>query len=279
VTRLASFVCLVPIVFGLGCTRVVDPCLDGASLAGDQCVRDEVSRAGVDSGKSSQSVPAEDAGRETDVRDIDADDDDDDDDDNGGDQNDASDFEAVAPEADAELDAADTDAAGDGGPDLDGAPPPPIDAAPDAAPDAASDAGDAGIKLCTPEDLTRWQDFHLSTQLVPQIGACWQADAGCSVDSCPMLECMRQDLGVVSCNACGLEEAACIAASCMERCGASGENEACRACACNHGCVAAFETCSGSSLDACADCDETTCTNQSRLPPELILTVLRPLLL
>jgi hypothetical protein len=43
--------------------------------------------------------------------------------------------------------------------------------------------------------------------------------------------------------------------------------------------LATFDACSDSALDGCADCDGTTCTNQSVLPVELIMVVVGQLLL
>jgi hypothetical protein len=74
-------------------------------------------------------------------------------------------------------------------------------------------------------------------------------------------------------------EVACVAKSCTKACGASSNDDACRACACENGCVDAFDQCAGEALDVCADCDGKTCSNMSVLRPELIMVIVNQVLL
>lgn len=268
--RRAVLVLFLSLAVGTACTNDLDPCPEGASLAGDRCAIQGAAMP-QDAGKPSGSMDAAPEGGGEDDAALD-----------GGD---ASEMEtdAATPEQDADLDAAELDADGnelDAQADATPAPLPDAasDSATDAASDAAVDAGDGAANLCEAEDVARWYDFHLSSVLVTSIGSCWRTEPGCSSDSCPMLACLQQNLGIRGCETCIAEEAACVAAACAERCGASTDNESCRACACSNGCVLAFEACTGATLDVCADCDETTCANMSRLPPELIMAVLQLLL-
>lgn len=261
-TRFALLFLRLSLAVAPGCTRDLDPCLKG-SLVGDRCVLDEHS-VPADAGES---PPDEmDAATDSDSdRDAGApwDDADDDVDAAQGDEREM-DIVAMLPDGDADLDAAESDTDRS---ELDA----PADAPPEATSDAVPDAGDSGA-MCEIEDIARWHDFHLSSALITQVGSCWGTGPGCSSDTCPMSACLRQQLDISGCDTCIAGEATCAAVACADRCGTSTDNESCRACVCSHGCVDAFATCSGATLDVCADCDERTCTRISRLRPELIMT-------
>lgn len=131
---------------------------------------------------------------------------------------------------------------------------------------------------CAAEDISRWRDFHLSAELVAQIGECAAENPGCVGDSCNLGTCLSRTRRISGCSSCISEEIACANEACVAACGASGTNDACRACACAHGCVAQFALCSVHDFDVCADCDATSCANASLLPPELIMIVVNGVL-
>jgi hypothetical protein len=131
---------------------------------------------------------------------------------------------------------------------------------------------------CSADDLAAWQAFHLSTDLVQEIGDCIAADPSCLLGSCPLDDCLRQQAGVVGCQDCVRAEVRCVADACTDACGTSDGNDACRACVCAHGCVDTFQTCAGTTLDVCSDCNGTTCANTS-LSPALIMVIVNSVLL
>lgn len=137
--------------------------------------------------------------------------------------------------------------------------------------DAASDAGAAPV--CSTEDLTAWRAFHLSDQLTSAIAACFAADPSCLTGSCPLDTCLREKAQVKGCESCVEGETECMATHCLGPCGSSGSDDACRACACAKGCTGIFDGCAGAALDVCADCDGSTCSLMSVLPPEQIIVI------
>jgi hypothetical protein len=157
-----------------------------------------------------------------------------------------------------------------------------VDAGPDAGRDAATpaDAGepDAGI-VCEPDDIADWKQFHTTPGLVHAILSC-NAKPLCAGQPCEVIACIRSAAQVQACDLCVADEASCMFMACGAACGARGNDEKCRACACANGCTEAFGSCAGAAMDeVCADCDGSSCSNMSVLPPELIMVILHPVLM
>jgi hypothetical protein len=149
----------------------------------------------------------------------------------------------------------------------------------------AGGAGDAGVTdddagtQCGSDDVAAWKAFHLAEGLVAQIMTC-AASPSCADGECPLDACVREAAGVAGCSECVAAEVACVVRECATPCGVRGSDDACRACACESGCVNAFGECAATPVeDVCADCSDGTCENMSVLPPELIMAVLHPVLL
>lgn len=253
----------------LACAREYDPCPAGSmkSPANDRCVA--IGQAMSDAGVLSADAAPHPAPNPL----VDA----------------SMPYESIDAALDAALGAGDAMTAGDSaGPTQDGK----VPVAPDASaadgsartgdasnlPDAAASAGDAAsdagaAPACSTEDLAAWRAFHLSDQLTSAIAACFAADPSCLTGSCPLDTCLREKAQVNECDSCVQGETECMATHCLGPCGSSGSDDACRACACAKGCTAIFDSCAGEALDVCADCDGTTCSLMSVLPPEQIMAI------
>lgn len=245
------FVALVALLAACACTRLVDPCRKGSrwSDSTQACIPLHPADAG-------------DASTGPDEREVDS----------GEGPMDASTQDAQPPDA---ADDAGLDATADSGDE---------DATVDASEHDAGDAGEADADAetplaCSPEDEAAWRAFHLSGNVVQSIGECFARDpVGCAKGLCPLDDCLREKAQVVACDTCVATEIQCVMTHCKGACGASDTDDSCRACACAHGCVAAFDACALEPLNVCSDCNETTCVNASVLPPELIMVVVSPLL-
>ncbi len=151
--------------------------------------------------------------------------------------------------------------------------------------DAASVTGmldsgtDAAVppQVCIEADIAAWEAFHLSSQLVSQIGSCTKT-LGCTPGApCAIDSCLRAAAGVEGCNTCASAEVTCVANECQKPCATSDEQ--CRACACAAGCIGQFESCAERSMSVCTMCD----VNSGQCGPdplavELIMVVVSPLL-
>jgi hypothetical protein len=139
------------------------------------------------------------------------------------------------------------------------------------------DSGGSGLASCTETDLAQWRGFQTSTQLMPAIADCYARDPACAVGACELGGCLRGVAGVTSCSSCATEEARCALVACAAECGSSDTNDACRACSCRQGCIGTTSACAMGSVNACADCNGTTCSNMSLAPA--IITVINAIYL
>jgi hypothetical protein len=172
-----------------------------------------------------------------------------------------------ASTSDARVDAGFGDAGADGGETIDAGDP-----------STQTDAGPV-IDECSATDSDAWSAFHIAPGLVSQIGQC-AADPICAGGPCSFDACLREAAAVTGCNECVAAEVQCMSQQCASACGASSTDADCLTCACEQGCTLEFATCAAASRgETCDDCDADICeSNMSVLPPELIMTVLYPVL-
>lgn len=148
----------------------------------------------------------------------------------------------------------------------------------EAAADASSEAGDAAssdaevVETCSEQDLATWRAFLASEQLTASIAQCMAGTSSCSGAPCDLPSCLRQAAGFAGCASCALAETQCTAKACLAACRSSDTSDACRACACSHGCIGRGSSCAMGPADICADCSGETCTRVS-LDPALIMVV------
>lgn len=119
----------------------------------------------------------------------------------------------------------------------------------------APDAGmteDAGVSTlrCELADVNAWRAFHQGGELVTHIRQC--EDKVCAAPPCELSACVMEVAGVDACDDCVKLEGDCTDALCRSAC-RNGNDKSCLECACDHGCIAKFEDCSGASLGLCAD--------------------------
>lgn len=137
------------------------------------------------------------------------------------------------------------------------------------APLEAGAPGDTGTQTdadttpngCPDVQHTRWRKFQMSGDVVPTIGACYQANPTCVPGVCSIAPCLQAAAHVEQCTGCVAAEVDCASKYCPVQCSILTDDDACRACACAQGCLSAPGSCGvGDGTDACADCVGSSCS-------------------